>query len=376
MSENTKVLDKKGSKKTFLFLFIFVLACCFYLLSQYSEINVHVIRHGVLQPSKRFSENSALLSPYGVQQATELGDLLKGRKIEVIYSSPVEHDRTMASVIAAKVGAAMEVDERINAGGDYHQLVSIITEKKEESKATLDDKNGDVSDGGRSIEKAKLKIMEFVNARAKFGSSGLYVVVPDEVLKTLYTYAHAYVSPSTVEPASISTFAYDVFSGKFKFKECKSLKSMQEEVVANSSSKASPTSSDNSRDGDNKERTNGGNSDNVSNNVVASEKNKATASATTADDSGNTNSTNSNTKSGSTVTHKEEVGVTTGDDVTRAAAAQVEKSNDGSKVDSNTPLVGDKVKKNGNTAADDRISPVATATGDSSKSGGDDTKQQ
>lgn len=207
MDENQT--PKQGGKLFFLTL-ILVLAGGTYFYYQYSCVKVNVIRHGLLQSLPRTAQDMALLSPDGIQQANELGDVLKGKGIRVVYSSAVEHDRTMASVVAAKVDATMTVDYRIGNASSAGTIGS---------KSTSIGQSDEKQDSGTAGTPVKPGFMDFFGTYAKFGVGEIYMVAQDDVIKGMYEATHASKDPSSVGPASISTFAYNVFTNKLSFEK-------------------------------------------------------------------------------------------------------------------------------------------------------------
>jgi broad specificity phosphatase PhoE len=214
--------------KIFLLISGLLFVSAIYLYFQYSGIKVYVIKHGKTQKNppgiSQSFDFSTLLSEDGLQQAKYLGDFLAKKGVKVIYTSPAEHDRTTAAIIAAKTRSVVVIDDGIQdytdhiKKGDNIQTKGVsIVERVKKGVVDVYSKKGSQDDSAQVSQ--DMGVFAFLKAKATLGTKELYIVTHDDVLQVLYKKSgYSGLKDGFVfEPASITIFGYNIFTDTLSF---------------------------------------------------------------------------------------------------------------------------------------------------------------
>ena len=241
----SSVVCKFKKWKLFLIISITAFAGGMYMYSECTNVDIYAIEHGATQVNNLHSENNqTLLSVEGLQQANDLGDIISNitPKIEVIYSSPVECSRTMASIIATKVHGKLVVDNRISSNAN------LINSERDDKIAKQVQKDHIVQQSKNNKDSTDSEIMIFLDKELGHCSKSMYFVTEDEVIKSMYK--HANVPERKLEPSSVSIFKYNIFTKTLSFKEYRTIDSIKAtsntKEVANAAAKSSNTKTNSS----------------------------------------------------------------------------------------------------------------------------------
>lgn len=208
----------KNKKIAIGILLVAILGCIFY--ERYSTIDIYIIRHGQTEWNahrKVLGHSNLPLNEKGLEQAEQLSQVLSDRKIPIIYSSPLDRAYTTALIIAKRTHSTIIVDDLLKER-NFGKAEGTLRKELDSFIQAYPDA------GVESHESQSKRIIDFLNAHAKFGIHQLYIVAHGGVIRRMLEltgWGNGKI-PS-IKNCSIFEFKYNVFTKKYSFVGFKTL---------------------------------------------------------------------------------------------------------------------------------------------------------